>query len=251
MPLVTRDNCIKSLSDPDLKKEVCETLGINSPDSVSNQEAVDRKFFYSGINARWFCNRTIDDIKKECTEILQRLDKNAATTGAKDPGAVNSAVATILANDRIIHVYTSCYLAQYIGSSKEGYHDEFLKLFPFVKHTLGTGTPGDIFESDFRLHLEHSHKIRDAQVAVMGDQAEEVMVCLGTSATDGSSKVQWPAGEIKELPDPPADKGACQRTKLNPPTDERTPLHGSSLQARLSHSLILWRSFLWQTASGN
>ena len=162
--------------------------------------------------------------KKECTEILQRLDKNVATTGEKDPGAVNSAVATILANDRIINVYTSCYLAQFIGSSEEGYHDEFLKLFPFARHTLGTGTPGDIFESDFRLHLEHSHKIRDAQVAVMGDQAEEVMVCLGTSATDGSSKVQWPAGEIKELPDPPADKGACQRTKLNPPTDERTPL---------------------------
>ena len=203
MPIVTTDNCIKSLSDPELKKEVCETLGISNPDSFSNEEIVDRKFFYSGINARWFYNRTIDDIKLECTDILQRLGKN--------PGAVNSAMATILANDRIIKIYTSCYLAQYIGSSKEGYHDEFLKLFPFVAQTLGTGTPGDIFESDFRLHLEQSHRIRDAQIAVMGDQAEEVMVCLGTSTVDSSSKVQWPAGEILELP----GLATCKSTSLS------------------------------------
>ncbi|KAG7340291.1 hypothetical protein IV203_023834 [Nitzschia inconspicua] len=112
-------------------------------------------------------------------------------------------------------VYTSCHLAQYIGSSKGSYHSEFLRLFPFVEHTLGTGTPGDIFESDFRLHLEQCHNLRDAQVAIMGpDKAEDVMVVLGKLCDGDESKLLCPAGKINILPDPPEDPVALQRTTL-------------------------------------
>ena len=215
MRLFTRNDYIKSLSDPDLKKEVCDTLGIDDPNSVSNEDVVDQKFFYSGINARWFYNRSIDAIKKECTGIIERLDKNLTSTGSRDPRAVNSAVATVR-GDRVIYVYTSSFLAQSIGSSKGSYHSDFLKLFPFVAHTLGTGTPGEVFESDFRFHLEQCHDLQDTQVAVMQDKAEDVMVCLGKSDDGDNSKLQWPAGKINSLPVPPTDTTACQRTKLNP-----------------------------------
>ncbi|KAG7340286.1 hypothetical protein IV203_023829 [Nitzschia inconspicua] len=215
MRLFTRDDYVKSLSDPDLKKQVCDTLGINDPESVTNQDVVDQKFFYSGINARWFYNKSIAQIIDECSEIVQRLDNNVTSTGPKDPRAVNSVLATFARDGRIIHVYTSCHLAQYIGSSKGSCHIEFLRLFPFVEHTLGTGTPGDIFESDFRLHLEQCHNLRDAQVAIMGpDKAEDVMVVLGKLCDGDKSKLLCPAGMINILPDPPEDPVALQRTTL-------------------------------------
>ncbi|KAG7372884.1 hypothetical protein IV203_033608 [Nitzschia inconspicua] len=215
MRLFTRDDYVKSLSNPDLKKQVCDTLGINDPESVTNQDVVDQKFFYSGINARWFYNKSIAQIIDECTEIVQRLDNNVTLTGPKDPRAVNSVLATVARDGRIIHVYTSCHLAQYIGSSKGSYHKEFLMLFPFVEHTLGTGTPGDIFESDFRLHLEQCHNLRDAQVAIMGpDKAEDVMVVLGKLCDSDKSKLLCPAGKINILPDPPKDPVALHRTML-------------------------------------
>ena len=215
MRLFTRNDYVKSLSDPDLKKQVCDTLGINDPTSVANDDVVDQKFFYSGINARWFYNKSIAEINDECTEIIYRLDNNVASTGPKDPRAVNSALATAARDGRIIHVYTSCHLAQYIGSSKGSYHSKFLELFPFVAHTLGTGTPGDIFESDFRLHLEQCHNLRDAQVAIMGpDKAEDVMVVLGKCCDGDKGKVLCPVGKINTLPDPPKDPVALQRTSL-------------------------------------
>ncbi|KAG7372879.1 FIST domain containing protein [Nitzschia inconspicua] len=215
MRLFTRDDYVKSLSDPDLKKQVCDTLGINDPESVTNQDVVDQKFFYSGINARWFYNKSIAQIIDECSEIVQRLDNNVTSTGPKDPRAVNSVLATFARDGRIIHVYTSCHLAHYIGSSKGSCNIEFLRLFPFVEHTLGTGTPGDIFEGDFRLHLEQCHNLRDAQVAIMGpDKAEDVMVVLGKLCDGDKSKLLCPAGKINILPDPPEDPVALQRTTL-------------------------------------
>ena len=215
MSLFTRSHYVKSLSDPDLKKQVCDTLQIEDPDSVSVEDVVDQKFFYSGINARWFYNRSISKIKEECTEIIKRLDKNVSSVGSKDPRAVNSAVATILGNNRLINVYTSCHLAQSIGSNKGSYHSEFLRLFPFVEHTLGTGTPGDVFESDFRFHLEQCHSLRDAQVAIMGpDKAEDVQVFLGRGCDGDKSKLWYPAGMINILPDPPGNSLAFQRTNL-------------------------------------
>ena len=55
---------MKSLSDHDLKKQVCETLNIGDPDSVSVEDVVDRMFFYSGFNARWFYNKSIKISRK-------------------------------------------------------------------------------------------------------------------------------------------------------------------------------------------
>ncbi|KAG7336755.1 hypothetical protein IV203_022853 [Nitzschia inconspicua] len=215
MRLFTRDDYVKSLSDPDLKKQVCDTLGINDPESVTNQDVVDQKFFYSGINARWFYNKSIAEIIDECTEIVQRLDNNVTSTGPKDPRAVNSVLATAARDGRIIRVYTSCHLAQYIGSSKGSYHNKFLKLFPFVAHTLGTCTPGEIFESDFRLQLEQCHNLRVAQIAIMGpDKAEDVMVVLGKHCDGDKSKILCPAGKINILPDPPKDPVALHQTML-------------------------------------
>jgi len=217
MSLFTRSHYIKSLSDPDLKKQVCDTLQIDDPSSVSDEDVVDRKFFYSGINARWFYNRSVSEIKEECTEIIKRLDMNVSSVGPKDPRAVNSAVATILGDCRLINVYTSCHLAQSIGSNKGSYHSEFLRLFPFVKHTLGTGTPGEVFESDFRFHLQQCHNLRDAQIAIMGpDKADDVTVFLGRVCESDRSKLWCPAGSINILPDPPADHIAYQRTNLLP-----------------------------------
>ena len=225
--LFTRSDYIQSLSDPDLKKQVCETLQIEDPNSISNEDVVDQKLFFAGINARWFYNRSIEEIKKECEDITKRLDSNvsSSSTGPKDPRAVNSALATVHGGGKVTHVYTSCHLAQYIGSQKGNYYyAEFLKLFPFVEHTpLGCGTPGDVFESDFRFHLEQSHNIRDAQVAVMGpDNAEDVMVVLGKRCGDGSN-VLFPAGQINPLRSPPADQVAHQRTYLLATTAKKVP----------------------------
>jgi len=218
MNLFTRRNYIDSLlSDPDLKRQVCDTLQIGDPRSVSAEDVVDQKFFFSGINARWFYNGTISEIKEECREIIERLDKNVSSTGLRDRRAVHSAVTTIRGDIRLIYVYTSCHLAQSIGSSKGSYHKEFLELFPFVEHTLGSGTPGDVFESDFRFHLEQCHSLRDAQIAIMGpDKAEDVQVVLGRGCDSAKSELSYPAGKISILPDPPADPVAFQRTNLSP-----------------------------------
>ena len=79
-----------------------------------------------------------------------------------------------------------------VNRDKQGehHHSEFLRRFPFVQHTLGSSTPGDVFESDFRLHLEQSHNVRDAQVAIIGpDNVDDVMVVLGKHCRDGSKVV--------------------------------------------------------------
>ena len=126
-------------------------------------------------------------------------------------------MATVTGAGAIVNVYTSCYLAQYIGSNKGEYHGQFLRLFPFIEHTLGTGTPGDVFESDFRFHLEQSHKLRDAQVAVMGaEKAQEIMVVLGRRCGSDESKVCYPAGQINSLYAPSSDQVALQKVNLRP-----------------------------------
>ena len=79
---------------------------------ISNEDVVDRKIFFAGINARWFYSRSIEQIKKEVVEITKRLDNNVSSTGPKDLRAVNSALATIPSESKIIYVNTSCYLAQ-------------------------------------------------------------------------------------------------------------------------------------------
>ena len=108
-------------------------------------------------------------------------------------------------------------MAQTIRSSKGNYQKDFLELFPFVEHTQGSGSPGDVFESDFRFHLEQCHDLREAQVAIMGqDKAEDVHVVLGRDCVSDAGAVSYPAGQIKALPKAPADTLAFQRTKLSP-----------------------------------
>ena len=184
---------------------------------------MDWKLFFAGINARWFYNQSIEEIKRECVEITTRLDSNVSSTGPKDFRAVNSALATIPGDRKTIYVYTSCYLAQYIGTNKGNYHAEFLKLFPFFQHTLGSGTLGDVFESDLRLHLEQSHNVRGAQVAIIGpDNMDDVMVVLGKRCGYGG-KVVYTAGQIDFLRSPPSDPVAYQRTYLSATTVEKVP----------------------------
>lgn len=103
--LFTRSHYIMTLSDPELKKQVCDTLEIRDPDSVSVEDVVDQKFFYSGINTRWFYNQSISDIQEECTEIIKRLNESVSSR-SKDPSAVNSAVATILGSAGLLTVDT-------------------------------------------------------------------------------------------------------------------------------------------------
>jgi hypothetical protein len=49
--------------------------------------------------------------------------------------------------------------------------DVFLKLFPLMKNRLGNDAPGEIFELDFALSLQHCHDLATAQRAVMGEKA--------------------------------------------------------------------------------
>ena len=66
---------------------------------------------------------------------------------------------------------------------------------PFIEHTLVIGPPGDIFDSDFRLHLEECHRLRDGQAAMMGtNKAEDVMVYLGRRCDDDKGKLWYQAG---------------------------------------------------------
>ena len=66
----TRQDLIKAVADPQLKKKACETMGISDPSSISSEDLVDQKFYYSGINARWFFNHDIATIKAECHLIV-------------------------------------------------------------------------------------------------------------------------------------------------------------------------------------
>merc|ERR1712032_1299391 len=102
------------MKDKILKTQVCSTLGLPA-DTTPDEEVVDSKLFYSGINARWFFNYRVKEIKKWCKNICERLasgsvDANAAQT------AVNSAFCDFWADDRMIKLYTSEYLAFLMGS---------------------------------------------------------------------------------------------------------------------------------------
>ena len=69
----TRQDFIKAMDDEQLKKKVCATLLISDPSKASAEDLVDRKFFFSGINAHWFFNHSIEDIKDDCKVIVSRM----------------------------------------------------------------------------------------------------------------------------------------------------------------------------------
>jgi hypothetical protein len=207
----TRRDFVEAVSDKNLKLQVCTTLDIEGEAAVASDALVDKKFFYSGINARWFFNTSIGQIKKECKEIINRTGPDSAKFGDKDRQAVNSAVQTFWHGDRRIKLFTSSYLAHLWGSDRNLQND-FLTLFPLMKDRLGNGAPGEIFESDFAMHLQHCHDLAKAQHSVMGERAQAVDVQLGV---DSSNKaVEWPTGDIHSLPTPPTDTVAQQPMPL-------------------------------------
>jgi hypothetical protein len=50
-----------------------------------------------------------------------------------------------------------------------------------MKNRLGNGAPGEIFELDFALSLQHFHDLATAQRAVMGKKAQSVSMRLGVN----------------------------------------------------------------------
>jgi hypothetical protein len=80
-----------------------------------------------------------------------------------------------------------------------------------MRDRLGTGSPGEIFECDFAMHLQHSHDLADAQLAIMGEKAPAVDVVIGT--LDGTM-LCWSTGTIKQLPKAPTDQLSLQTMPL-------------------------------------
>lgn len=194
-----RQDYIKSMNDQKLKQKVCETLGISDASTISAEDLVDRKFFYSGINARWFFNYSIDKIVEECKVIVARLSPSTTDTGDRHREAVNSALQRYWLGNRRVVLFTSSYLASIIGESGQTKgHQRFLENFPLIRDWLGNGSPGEIFEADFAIHLQHCHDLANAQRAVMGNKAQSVDVTLGT--INGTTTVLWPTGKLYNLP---------------------------------------------------
>jgi hypothetical protein len=164
---------------------------------------------------------TIKKIKQECKDIVSRLSQDSVQSGDKHRQAVNSAYQDYWVGNRQTKLFTSSYLAYVIGGN-QGQRRHFFDSFPLMRDRLGHGSPGEIFECDFAMHLQHSHDLADAQRAIMGEQAPGVDVALGTI---GGSMLCWPTGALKKLPKAPTDKVTLQT--MPPCADElktRVPL---------------------------
>ena len=206
----TRQDFVEAVSDDKLKDQVCRTLGIGTPSTETPDGLVDTKFFYSGVNARWFFNLTIDDIKDDCKEIIERSSPDTPNFGERHAFAVSSAVQSFWYGDRQVKLFTSSYLAHLMGQDKSK-SNRFFELFPLMKERLGNGSPGEIFESDFAMHLQHSHDLAIAQRVVMGEKAQKVDVRLGIDIST-QELVLWPTGQLHSLPKAP--RGALQPMPL-------------------------------------
>jgi hypothetical protein len=211
MPTWTRQDFVDALADENLKRQVCDTLD-SIPANIQPEDLVDRKFYYSGINARWFFNHTIESIEDQCKDILDRLSTTTTSFGDKSNQAVNSAVVSFWNVDRPqpTKLYTSNYLAWLLGSNESVQH-QFFQLFPLMKDRLGNGTPGEVFECDFAMHLQHSHDLADMQRAFMQDAAPNVDVVLGNI---NGEMIRWPTGELNALPKAPSDAVSHQMVGL-------------------------------------
>lgn len=247
MRIWTREDFIHSLQENEqLKKQVCDSLSIGDRNTVSAEDVVDMKFFYSGINARWFFNNTIDQIKAECSEIVARLDARSSEAGMKSQQAINSLQATIIDGGRIIKVFTSCYLAHRVGT-EGSYQKRFLSLFPLVRKYLGNGAPGEIFESDFAMHLQQSHDVAKAQVAAMKDRAQPSNVQLGID--ENNKRIEWPTGELQMLPKANGDPIVPQSTGLKAVTAQNVPqwfIPEDNSQAFLDFMVLVPMGTKWQ-----
>jgi hypothetical protein len=193
----TRRDYIKCLEDQELMGQVCKTLNIEDASGVTAEDLVDRKFYYSGINARWFFNFTIEKIQDECGKIIGRMNESTVTTGDRHREAVNSALQRYQDDDRQVVLFTSCYLANAIGRNSSA-RNKFFEFYPLIKEHLGNSAPGEIFEADFAVHLHHCHDLAAAQHAVMGRRVQPVYVTMGT--TSEKTRVFWPTGKLYKLP---------------------------------------------------
>lgn len=214
----TRQDFVEAVDDDKLKRQVSKTLDIDDPSGLSSDEVVDRKFFFSGTNARWFFNFSVSDIKEECKGIVSRLPSDPMNVGEKHEMAVNSVFQTYWDGDRCVKLFTSCYLAHLMGT-ENCIATKFLEYFPLIKDRLGNGSPGEIFETDFATHLQHSHDLAAAQRDVMGLKAQKVYVRLGVDCSTKRT-VMWPTGQLLSLPKAPKDTSALQPMPSHSPTAE-------------------------------
>ena len=215
MPILTRDDYIESLqNDNDLFVQVCDTIGFD-PSKTTPLKVVEKKFPYAGINARWFYNSTIAEIEAECENIVARLTReDTASCGVKSPNAVNSAYTTTFINGRQLTFYTSFHLLQEIEKTPSTANNamKFLNLDPLVAKRLGNGTPGEVFEFDFEVHMIACHDRRISRQLFFGKEdakCESILVSLGQCQETGSV-IEYPAGKIHKLPLPPNGDIASQ-----------------------------------------
>eukprot|EP00978_Attheya_sp_CCMP212_P022149 scaffold65731_cov32-Attheya_sp.AAC.2 len=204
----TRFDFVEAMHDEALKAQVCETLSLD-PADVTPEDVVDKKFFYSGINARWFFNFTIEAIKESSRNIIDIMSGKSGSTGISHARAVNSAYVRFWVDDRRIKLFTSQYLAFLIMGRDREASKNIIELFPIMKDRLDIGSPGEIFEADFLVNLEQCHSMAEAQRSVMGVHAQKVDVRLGVDISN-NEVVYWPAGKLWKWPRNNGDVLSCQ-----------------------------------------
>jgi hypothetical protein len=101
---------------------------------VTVEDLVDRKFYYSGINAWWFFNFAIENSQDECGKIIQRMNESTVTTGDRHREAVNSALQRYQDDDSQLVLFTFCYLANAIGRNSR-VQNKFFEFYPLIKGT--------------------------------------------------------------------------------------------------------------------
>ena len=204
-PVWTRDDFLAAVEDDQLKKKVFDTIKNRFPGrshgDCTPEEIVDSKLFYSGINARWFFNDTIDKIKKNCMDVVSRLSDHQG--GNSYRSTASSAFLIInLPSDREIMIITSPYLAL-VMTNRESYQLKFCEIFPLMERYLHGGS-GETFQADFHVHMVHCHAVAEAETFFMHNKARTVQVVIGKDL-ESKECIKIPAGVIRKLPQNPSN----------------------------------------------
>jgi len=194
-------------TSPPLKEQVIDSLVRDNDNKeeratilngLSPEELVDMKFFFAGINARWFFNYSIEEIKNECRRCVSRMPDPGNRPGEASDSAVNSVSVNLLTDDnRAIEIFTSAYVISAMSDTSTS--NKFLHMFPLVAERLGNGSPGEVFEFDFCAQVEHTHNLLKAQRHLVSDSQETIEIELGTDI-ETKRMVRWQAGELLLLP---------------------------------------------------
>lgn len=92
-----------------------------------------------------------------------------------------------------------------------------------MKNRFGNGTPGEVFEADFLVNLEHFRGLAQAEAFFLGTgKARDMNVSLGRNVQTNEKEL-WPLGEIRELPKNPTKNILCAQ-----PIGMIAPSSGSS-----------------------